>query len=462
MTRCQGFHETRDSRRFPGIHTTRGHTQTDPTSLCPVSLTSQACTATLNGYSSPISTILEELLVIILDDVITSESSEHPHKRTCAGWWLSPPRNLASVSRTWRTIVFACPRLWRHVHLTPLQSIHALTEQLRRSSPLPIHLTVHQWPFRNPATSPGRFSIVGLTAQLQSILLPPEKEGTTLASASQRVELITINATESSTFLNFVLQTWTGRGTKFPTLRRVALNGNVCATWSRACFFEEKNAPGLERLELNNVVIAQNAYRLPWGIGLNLTTLVWTAPVHRHGSLIVSVSCFYHVVSSFPSLTTLELHERVVALEFATMESLGGSGIMALTHIRDLRLSGRVFLNARAAYVLFYLLPSLRHVAVRGRARSGPLELRTVTHALQGLIYLPKVHGWPIVLQSVESLELTCVEDECVEWRTWCMRELELWREWQETEVNTRKEGNAAMMRMHIVFEVPMDMADTD
>ena len=390
---------------------------------------------------------------MVFDDVITSESSSC--QRTRAGWWVSSPRNLASVSRAWRTIVSACPKLWRHVHLTPVQSINTLKEHLRYSSPLPIHLTVHQWPFRNHNAGSGPFSIVALAAQLQSILSPSDKEDITLAPASQRVGSITINATESSTFLNFVLQTWTGRGSKFPALRHVVMNGNVCATWSRACFFDGRNAPKLERLKLSNVVIAHNAYRLPWGIGMNLTTLVWAAPVHKHGSLIVSVSCFHHVISSFPNLTTLELHEHVVALEFATLEGLEGSGVTLLTHIRDLRISGQVFSNARAAFMLFYLLPSVKHLAVRGRACSGPLELRTVALALQGLICLPTMFGWPIVLPSLENLELECVEHACAEWKTWCMRELELWHE--------TKESSAARVRVQVTIDVvPMDTADED
>jgi hypothetical protein len=422
------------------------------------SSTSQAPTVALKDPSSPILTLLEELLVIIFDDVITYESSSCHYRRICASGWLSSPRNLACVSRAWRTIVFACPKLWRHVHLTPVQSINTLTEHLRYSSPLPIHLTVHQWPFRNHNAGLGPFSIVALAAQLQSILSSSEKEGATLAPASQRVGSITINATESSTFLNFVLQTWTGRGSKFPALRHVVMNGNVCATWSRACFFDGRNAPGLERLELSNVVMAHNAYRLPWGIGSNLTTLVWAAPVHKHGSLIVSVSCFHHIVSSFPNLTTLELREHVVALEFATLEGLEGSGVTPLTHVRNLRICGQVFSNARAAFLLFYLLPSVRHLAVRGRACSGPLELRTVTLALQGLICLPMMSGWPIVLPSLENLELECVEHASAEWKRWCMGELELWKEWHETE-----ESSATRARVQMTIDmVPMDTGDEE
>ncbi|KAG8221182.1 hypothetical protein J3R82DRAFT_2746 [Butyriboletus roseoflavus] len=179
----------------------------DAISHCSESSTSPAPTVTLNGSAGPISTLLEELLVMIFDDVITSESSSCQCRRKRAGWWLSSPRSLASVSRAWRTVVFACPMLWRHVHLTPVQSIHALKEHLHLSSPFPIHLTVHQWPFRSPTPASGLFSIVALTAQLQSILSPANEEGTTIAPASERVESIHINATESSTFLNFVLQT---------------------------------------------------------------------------------------------------------------------------------------------------------------------------------------------------------------------------------------------------------------
>ncbi|KAI9571994.1 hypothetical protein HD554DRAFT_2071105 [Boletus coccyginus] len=395
--------------------------------------TSQASTVVLKGHSSPISTLLEELLVMVFDEVITSESSSCQYRRTRAGWWLSSPRIFASVSTAWRAIVFACPRLWRHVHLTPVQSIHALKEQLRLSSPLPIHLTVHQWPLRNANSGSGPFSVVALTAQLRSILSPLDEQGTTLAPASHKIESITINATERSTFLNYILQTWTGRGSKFPALRHVTINGNACATWSRASFFDGRNAPALERLELSNVAIAYDAYRLTWGIGLNLTTLVWAAPALNHGSLVVPVPCFHHIVSSFPNLITLELHEHVVALEHATLESLEENSVAPFTHIRDLRVSGQVFSNARAAFLLFYLLPSVRHVAVRGRACSGPLGLRTVTLALQGLICLPKEFGWPAVLPNLENLGLECVENACEEWKAWCMGELELWRQWQET-----------------------------
>lgn len=408
--------------------------------------------------SGPISTLLEELLIIIFDDVVTSELSLCQCRRTPSGWWLSSPRNLASVSRMWRAIVFACPKLWKYVHLTPFQPIHTLKGHLRHSSPLPIYITVQQWPFRSPIPASGPFSVVALTAQLQSILSTPDKEGATFAPASQRVESIAINATECSTFLNYVFQTWTGRSSKFPALRRVTMNGNVCATWSRACFLDGRNAPGLRRLELSNVVIAHDAYRLPWGVGSSLTTLVWSAPAHKHGSLTVSVSCFHHIVSSFPNLTRLELHDHVVGFEFVTLESLEASGVTPLTHIRELRITGQAFPNARAAYVLFHLLPSLRHVAVRGRACSGPLELRTVMLALQGLVILPTVHGWPIVLLNVEDLELECVEDACEEWTRWCTGELELWRQWREAEANTGREGDAMRMRVHMVIdEVVMD-----
>ncbi|KAF8550744.1 hypothetical protein OG21DRAFT_375456 [Imleria badia] len=420
------------------------------------SSTSQVSIITLSGLSSPISTLLEELLIMIFDDMITSESSSCQNRR--ADWWLSSPRNLASVSSVWRTIAFACPRLWRFVHITPAQSLHALKEQLLLSSPLPIHLTAHQWSFRSPIPASGPFSIVALTAQLQSILSPSDKEGTVLAPASQRVESITINATEATTFLNFVLQSWTGRGSKFPALRHVAMNGNVCASWSRACFFDGRNAPGLERLELSNVVISHDAHRLPWGSGLNLTTLVWSAPAHKHGSLIVSVSCFHHVVSSFPNLTTLELHEHVVALEFATLENLEESGVTPLRHVHDLRIRGRVFPNSRAAYILFYLLPSLRNLAIRGRACSGPLELRTVMLALQGLISLPQMLGWPIVLPNVENIELECVDVSGVE------DVFEGARVAEAVAGNYGEYGRRDFrIQMHMVIdEVLMDMTDED
>ena len=52
-----------------------------------------------------------------------------------------------------------------------------------------------------------------------------------------------------------------------------------------------------------------------------------------------------------------------------------------------------------------------------------------MTLALQGLICLPKMFGWSIVLPSLENPELECVEHACAEWKTWCMKELELWRQ---------------------------------
>ncbi|KAG6381852.1 hypothetical protein JVT61DRAFT_465 [Boletus reticuloceps] len=167
------------------------------------SLTSQASTITSNGLpNGPISALLEELLIMIFDDVITSESSLCQYRRTCTGGWVSSPQNLARVSRAWRTIVFTCPKLWRLVHLTPFQSIRALKEQLLRSSPISIHLTVHQWPFRNPIPASEPFSIVALTAQLRSIISPSDNGGSSPAPASQRVQSVTINATERGAFLN--------------------------------------------------------------------------------------------------------------------------------------------------------------------------------------------------------------------------------------------------------------------
>ena len=410
----------------------------------------------LNRPASPISTLPEEILVMIFDDVITSESSSKYRCRRAAtgGRALSPPRNLACVSKTWRIIVFACPMLWRHVHITPVQPINALKEHLRNSSPIPIHLTVHQWPFRNPIPASGPYSIVALTAQLQSILSPADKQGDTLAPVCQRIKSITIDATESSTFLNFVLQTWTGRGSKFPALRHVAMNGNVCATWARACFFDAKNAPGLERLVLTNAVIAYGLSSLHWGVGLNLTTLVWRAPVQRGGSLVVSASCFHHVVSSFPNLTTLELHGHVVGLEFTTLESLETSGVTPITHVRRLRVTGDAFSNASAAFMLFYLLPSVRHLTVQGRACSGPLSRRTATLTLQALTCLPKLFGWPMVLSDLEDFELGCVDGAaCDAWRAWCVGELEQWRQWRETMANARKKSHVARVRVQILLD---------
>lgn len=399
---------------------------------------------------------------MIFDYVITSESSSWKCQRRHAtsGWRsLSPPRHLASVSRAWRTIVFACPMLWRHVVLTAHQPIHALEEHLRNSSPLPIHLTVHKyWPFRNSIPASGPYPIVELGIRLRSIAYPKGREGSTLAPACRRVESITINATESCLFLSFVLTMLTGRDFMFPALRHVAINGNACATWSTAFFFDGKNAPTLDRLELSNVVISYDANKLLCHTGLNLTTLVWTAPAHEHGSLVVSLSCFHHVVSSLPSLTKLELHGHVVGLEFVTLESLESSSVTPLKHVRELRISGQVFSNGRAALVLFYLLPSLRHVAVRGRACSGPIALRTVMHALRALTDPPKTLDWPIVLPDLEDLELKCLDGSAsAAWITWYIGELELWRQWRETIANSRKDSNVAQMRIHVMVDkVPM------
>ncbi|KAF8839365.1 hypothetical protein BDN67DRAFT_776387 [Paxillus ammoniavirescens] len=354
---------------------------------------------------------------MILTDVVTSESSS----RTCKGpVWVSSPKRLAGVSRKWRTTIFSCPALWTHVHVTPFQSIQTLNEHLLNSSRLLIHVTVHQWPFRDPIPTSGHLSIAALTAQLYSILSQANAE-----PICRRVQSLTINATESSAFVDFVLQTWSGRGLKFPVLRRVSLSGGLRAIWSRVCFFDGKNAPALETLELNNIVVSCNVHRLSWGVGLNLTTLVWKGPAHHDdGSLVISVTLFHKIVASLPSLTTLELHGHAVALEHATLESLASSGVAPLTHIKILRASRHAFIDPNSAFMLFLLLPSLTHALIRGHCFSGPLACRTTTHAIRALIDFPRVPP------SLEDIVFECLDENLRPgWLEWVLKELDSWRE---------------------------------
>ncbi|KAF9224229.1 hypothetical protein BS17DRAFT_780711 [Gyrodon lividus] len=368
------------------------------------------------GCPAPISGVPEELLVMILDNVITSEASSCKCKGPGA---VSSPRRLACVSRQWRTIIFSCPALWIHVHVTPFQSIRTLKEHLLNSALLPIHVTVHQWPFRNPIPMSGPLSIAGLTAQLYSILSQADTE-----PLCKRVQSLTINATESSTFVDFVLQTWTARGLRFPALRRVSLSGGLRAIWSRVCFFDGKNAPALETLELKNIVVSCNASRLPWGIGLNLTTLVWKAPAHDDGSLLISVTLFHQIIASFPSLTTLELHGHAIGLEHVTLESLASSGVTPLTQIKVLRASRHAFVHPNSAFILFFLLPSLTHAVIRGHFCSGPLSCRTAMHAITALIDFPRVSP------SLEDIEFECLDENLHPgWTEWVSKELDLWKE---------------------------------
>ncbi|KIJ65395.1 hypothetical protein HYDPIDRAFT_110451 [Hydnomerulius pinastri MD-312] len=364
---------------------------------------------------APIYGLPEEILVIIYDCVITSESSSCLCKTPGS---VCSPRRLGCVSRLWRTIIFSCPALWTHVHVTPYQSLRTLKEHLFHSELLPITVTVHQWPFRNPIPTSGPLSIGALTAQLHSILSLTEME-----PFSGRVRSLTIDATESSTFVDFVLQTLTGRGLRFPALKRVSLSGGLRATWSRVCFFDGKIAPVLETLELKNVVVSCNVHRLPWGTGLNLTTLVWKASDHRNGSLTISLSLFHQIVASFPSLTTLELHGHAVALEHVSLESLATSGITRLEHIKILRTS-HAFTNSMAAFALFLLLPSVKRAVIKGKCCSGSLACRSTMHAIKALFDFPRV------LPCLEDVEFECLDlQPGSSWTAGVLKELGLWVE---------------------------------
>ncbi|KIK95488.1 hypothetical protein PAXRUDRAFT_32953 [Paxillus rubicundulus Ve08.2h10] len=368
------------------------------------------------GHPAPISGIPAELLMMILTDVVISESSSC----MCKFVWVSSPKRLAAVSRKWRAAIFSCPALWTHVHVTPYQSVKMLNEHLLNSSRLPIHVTVHQWPFRDPIPTSGPLSIAALTAQLYSILSQANAE-----PICGRVQSLTINATESNTFVDFVLQTWSVRGLRFPVLRHVSLSGGLRAIWSRSCFFDGKNAPALETLELKNIMVSCNVGRLSWGVGLNLTTLVWKGPAHHdNGSLVIPVTLFHKIVASLPSLTTLELHGHAVGLEHATLESLASSGVLPLTHIKILRASRHAFINPNAAFMLFLLLPSLTHALIRGHCCSGPLTCRTATHAIRALIDFPRVPP------SLEDVVFECLdENPHLGWREWVLKELDSWKE---------------------------------
>ncbi|KAF9233728.1 hypothetical protein BU15DRAFT_66346 [Melanogaster broomeanus] len=150
--------------------------------------------------------------------------------------------------------------------------------------------------------------------------------------------LYEVIASESSSCKCKVIgSTWTGSGLRFPALCRVSLSGGLRAIWSRGCFFNGKNAPALETLELENIVVSGNVHGLSWETGPNLTTLVWKAPVYNEGSLVMSVTLFHRIVASFPSLTTLELHGHAVGLEHVTLQSLASWGIKPLSHINVLR-----------------------------------------------------------------------------------------------------------------------------
>ncbi|KIK91558.1 hypothetical protein PAXRUDRAFT_625242 [Paxillus rubicundulus Ve08.2h10] len=329
----------------------------------------------------PIPNLPEELLTIIFDCLITS--SPPLNKFPFA---VSVPTLLSHVSRRWRTIISTTPSMWTQVPISPFQSIHTLRSFLHHSSPLPISVTAYQWPLDHPYIPPGT-----MTDQL-NLLLGAEAD-------RERIYVLRVEATAPSDFSDSVIRAFVGERTRpvvhFPALRHVSLNGALRGMWFGSHFFDTGNAPALNSFVLNDIAV--NRFTRPPRFELqapqSLTTLVWK----RSTSTVVGdyravpIGKFRDIVSTFPSLTALELHGEIINLEDAD-EAYFGTITQGppLTKIKSLRIA-HPFTLPTSALDLFRLFPSLTYIFVGDKAGDGHPSTNSTLCALRALAGSPEV-----------------------------------------------------------------------
>jgi len=275
--------------------------------------------------------------------------------------------------------------MWTQVPISPFQSIHTLRSFLHHSLPLPISVTAYQWPLDHPYIPPGT-----MTDQL-NLLLGAEAD-------RERIHVLRIEATAPSDFADSVIESFVNRRPvlHFPALRHVSLSGALRGMWFGFHFFDTESAPMLNSLVLSDLVMTRFT-RLPRPkpkAPQSLTTLVWTqrsASAVVGGYRAVPIGQFRYVISTFPSLTALELHGVVINPEDAD-EVRFGTILRGppLTEIKSLRIA-HPFTLPTSALDLFRLLPSLTYIFVGDEAGDALQSANSTMCVLRALAGSPEV-----------------------------------------------------------------------
>ncbi|KAF8837486.1 hypothetical protein BDN67DRAFT_972906 [Paxillus ammoniavirescens] len=341
----------------------------------------------------PILRLPDELLIIIFDCLITS--SPLPDKFPFA---VSVPALLLHVSRRWRTIISTTPSMWTKVPISPYQSVYTLRSFLHHSLPLPISVTVYQ-------RSQGDPSIHRRTLSDQLELLKIEAD-------RERIHSLRIEGDSADEVTKTLLDPrhpWR----PFPALRHVSLNRTT--NWKTWRAFDERSAPVLKSLIVEDSIV-DSFFDRQLRIPQSLTMLVWkcSSEVMDGFWLSATIEGFYNVVTSFPGLTSLELHGPVIAtteddeedpISAPYVREIAHRQLKPLTNIKSLRIA-HPFTLSTSPLELFQLLPSLTRIVV-GRWAEGEPQLASST-----LCVLRGLAGSPEVLPVLEKvfLELTDTE----------------------------------------------------
>ncbi|KAF8840446.1 hypothetical protein BDN67DRAFT_968527 [Paxillus ammoniavirescens] len=362
----------------------------------------------------PILRLPEELLIIIFDCLI---SSPPPNKFPFA---VSAPTLLSQVSRRWRTIISTTPSMWTQVPISPFQSLNTLRSFLHNSLSLPISVTAYDWPPDHPYIPPET-----MTDQLNVL------HGAKADRA--RIHVLRIEATFPSDFADAVIDSFVGRrpALRFPALRHISLSGAFHGIWFGYHFFDIESAPMLNSLVLSDMVV-DSFNCIPWPKPQCLKTLVWkrSTSVVLGDCRAVPIGQFRHTISTFTSLTALELYGAVINLEDAD-ELHFGVVLPAppLTGIKSLRIA-HPFASPTSALDLFRLFPSLAYIFVSDKVGCAPQSANSTMCALRALA------GSPEVLPFLQEAHL--------EFR--CATPCSLLKEAVRDEVKTWLEGRKSML----------------
>ncbi|KAF8837487.1 hypothetical protein BDN67DRAFT_972908 [Paxillus ammoniavirescens] len=336
----------------------------------------------------PISRLPDELLIIIFDCFITS--SPPPDKFPFA---VSVPTLLSHVSRRWRTIISMTPSFWTQVPISPYQSARTLQSFLHHSLPLPISVTVYQWPR-------------GL-ADIHRRTLSDQLERLTAKADRERIHGLRIEGDSADHVIGTFLDPRRS-GRYFPALRRISLSR--ATNWMAWRFFDDGSAPVLKSLVLEDSTM--NSFsNLRLRTPQSLTTLVWKCSdeVMDCFWLSATIELFSYVVTSFPNLTALELYGPVIAITednegdprlVPYVRAIARRQLAPLTNIKSLRIA-HPFTSPTSPLEFFRLLPSLTHIVVGGRAEGEPHLASSTLCVLRGLAGSP---------EALPLLEKVCLE----------------------------------------------------
>lgn len=282
-------------------------------------------------FSSLASRLPSELLLVIFQEAVRSESNEGVRIEIA----------ISHVSRRWRRLAVITPKLWTRACISPTISATTLAAYVSRSSPLPLDIRIADWRGYRDMLNPDTWHF----EQAFKVMA---------VSIARWRSLVVIHTSEA--YLTYLIYNLRNSG-PFQSLEHVLIRGRAHGGFGGTYpFLPTTVTPSLKVLDIEDLSLPDGFPR--YAKSSSLTTLCLrgsTGPFHA----MTPSSFFRALLMSAPNLTVLCLHGDPVSF---MLENLEGS-------IRHLDVPNLDTLILRPGSLIVHFLPlvlkALRAPALR-------------------------------------------------------------------------------------------------